>query len=176
VRESVDRDRVVRLMQRLVLAAPATEVRIYFAGGASALLMGWRASTIDVDVAIVPEADDVFRAIPGIKEALDINIELASPGDFIPLPPGWEERSLLIERRGSIGFYHFDFYSQALAKVERGHAQDEADVRAMIGAGLVEPQRAREMFDAIEPGLYRFPAIDPGTFRRAVERAFWRGL
>ena len=66
-------------------------------------------------------------------------------------------------------FRHYDFYAQALAKVERGHARDLADVRAMLERGLVEPARLRELFAAIEPMLYRFPAVDPPTFRAALE-------
>ena len=42
----------------------------------------------------------------------------------------------------------------------------------MIERGLVDPRQARGYFDSIEPELFRFPAIDPPTFRRAVETAF----
>ena len=67
---------------------------------------------------------------------------------------------------------HFDLYAQALAKVERGHRQDLADVREMIARGLVDPRSALEYFARIEPDLFRFPAIDPPSFRRAVEEVF----
>jgi hypothetical protein len=63
-------------------------------------------------------------------------------------------------------------YAQALAKVERGHEQDLADVRAMLERNLVEPSRALEYFGRMEPQLYRFPSIDPARFRQAVEEAF----
>ena len=42
----------------------------------------------------------------------------------------------------------------------------------MIAIGLVNPAEALTQFEAIEPELYRFPAIDPGTFRKAVEKLF----
>ena len=38
-----------------------------------------------------------------------------------------------------MAFHHFDLYAQALAKIERGHAQDVDDVREMLRRGLVEP-------------------------------------
>ena len=158
-------------MDRLGRAA-STALRVYFVGGTSAVLIGWRSATIDVDLMIRPHDDALLRAIPEAKEALDINLELASPADFIPLPAGWEERSPLIERRHLVAFHHFDFYSQALAKVERGHRQDIDDVNAMLERGLVAREEARRRFDEIEPELYRFPAIDPPTFRRAVETMF----
>jgi len=125
-----------------------------------------------VDLKLLPEQDALLRAIPALKESLELNVELASPVDFIPVPPGWEDRSPFIDRLGRVSFHHFDLYAQALAKVERGHAQDVADVREMLRRGLVDPGRAREYFRRIEPELYRYPAIDPPAFRRAVEQTF----
>jgi hypothetical protein len=143
--------------------------RAYFTGGASAVLVGWRQSTIDVDIKLKPESDRLFRAIPSLKESLQLNVELACPADFIPELPGWEERSPFIEKEGRLAFHHYDFYAQALAKIERGHAQDVADVREMLRRGLVSPDRLRELFEAATPQLHRYPAIDPPSFRRALE-------
>ena len=161
-------------MQSLARAAEGP-VRVYLVGGTTAVLMGWRASTIDVDLVVRPEDDAMMRAIPALKDALQVNVELASPLDFIPVPPGWEERSPLVTRTQRVAFHHFDLYAQALAKVERGHRQDLEDVREMIARGLVVPSRALEYFARMEPELYRFPAIDPPTFRRAVDAAFGSG-
>ena len=58
--------------------------------------------------------------------------------------------------------------SRLLARVERGHAQDLADVDVMLRRSLVNAAGLREYFDAIEPMLYRFPAIDAASFRQAV--------
>lgn len=135
------------------------------------MLLGWRPTTVDVDLELVPEQDAVLRAVPRLKEELSINVELASPGHFIPLPAGWEERSLLVDLGRLLAVYHFDPYSQALAKLERDHARDREDVRALVDSGLVEPTRILDYFDEIEPVLYRFPAIDPAAFRRRVELA-----
>lgn len=146
------------------------EIRLYFTGGATAVLNGWRQSTIDVDILMIPEDDAVFRSLPGLKESLELNIELASPADFIPEVPGWQERSPSIERRGKVSYFHYDLYAQALAKIERGHSQDEADVHEMIRRGAVDREELMRHFEEIEPHLFRYPAIDPGTFRRAVER------
>ena len=61
--------------------------QVYFTGGATAVLLGWRATTIDVDIRMFPESDRLYRAIPALKESLEINVELASPADFIPELP-----------------------------------------------------------------------------------------
>jgi hypothetical protein len=42
----------------------------------------------------------------------------------------------------------------------------------MIAKGLVDPTEALSQFESIEPHLYRFPAIDPGSFRKAVIELF----
>lgn len=149
--------------------APA---RVYFTGGATAVLFGWRDSTIDVDIRIAPETDRLLRAIPLLKESLRINVELASPLDFIPVPAGWEDRSPFIAQERILSYHHFDLYAQALSKVERSHAQDLNDVETMIERGLVVPAKACDYFERIAPELYRYPAIDPASFARAAARAF----
>ncbi len=169
MRAVADAARIRMFMQALGREADV-EATAYLTGGATAVLIGWRASTIDVDVKLVPESDRLLRALARLKNELRINVELASPGEFVPLPRGWEERSIFVDRIGNLSFRHFDPYSQALAKLERGHAQDLEDVRALVERGLVDPARARSYFDEIEPSLYRFPAVDPRSFRETVER------
>lgn len=60
-------------------------------------------------------------------------------------------------------------YSQALSKLERAHDRDLADVREMLARSLVDRDRLRAFHEEIEPELYRYPAIDPTSFRRRVE-------
>lgn len=170
MRRPVDEERIRRFMRELGEEADQ-EGRLYFTGGATAVLVGWRPSTIDVDIKIEPEADRLFRALPRIKDKLEINVELAAPDQFIPEVPGWKERSSFIVRQGRLSFYHYDFYAQALSKIRRGHALDRQDVREMIGRGLIDREGLRRRFEQIEPQLYRFPAIDPERFRRDLEEA-----
>ena len=169
MRELADASRVGAFLEQLGRRA-RRPVRLYLAGGATAVLRGWRDTTIDIDIKLVPESDELLREIPRLKEALQINVELASPDQFIPALPGWEERSLFLRQVGKLSVYHLDPYSQALAKIERGHTQDLADVRAMAGDGLVEKGRLMELFERIEPLLYRYPAVDAAAFRKAVRR------
>ena len=168
MRELADAGRIHRFMRALGSVAPRDGV-CYLVGGGTAVLLGWRESTIDVDIELDPDQDEVLRALPAIKDELQINVELASPRDFIPLPAGWQERSPSIGREGRLTFKHFDLLSQALAKLERGHTQDLGDVRVMLERGLVEAGRVRSAFDEIEPQLYRFPAIYPADFRWRME-------
>ena len=168
MRGLADTERLRRFFRELARAAE-TDGDVYLTGGATAVLLGWRQSTIDADILMVPEQDSLYRALPRLKEELHLNVEIASPAHFIPELPGWRERSLLVERVGRLSFFHYDPYSQALAKVERGHDKDRADVAQLLARGLVEPQRLRELFEAIAPRLHRYPAIDPATFRQKLD-------
>jgi hypothetical protein len=155
------------------LAANArVPVAVYFTGGATAVLLGWRGTTVDVDVRIDPEQDSVLRAISDLKERLDINLELASPEDFVPVMTDWRSRSPFIERRGRVSFHHFDLHAQALSKVERGHEQDSADVAAMLERGLIEPSSMWRYYDAVAPNLYRYPTLSASSLERAMREAF----
>jgi hypothetical protein len=120
-------------------AAAREDAVCYLVGGGTAVLVGWRATTLDVDIRLEPEHADLLRELVHLKDELRINVELASPADFIPLPDGWRERSPFVGKEGKVVFRHFDPLSQALAKLERDHP------------------------------LYRFPAIDPRRFRARVE-------
>ena len=122
-----------------------------------------------MDVLLVPEIEALLRAVQQLKDELEVNVELASPADFIPIPSGWEDRSVFVTCEGRMSYFHFDLLAQALAKLERAHAQDLDDVDAMLERGLVERDAVLAYFAQIEPDLYRFPAIDPATFRARVE-------
>ena len=161
-------------MERLGRAARGPG-RVYFTGGATAVLLGWRASTIDADLKLDPEPPGIFEVLPRIKDDLAINVELAAPDDFLPQLPGWRDRSLFIERHGEVDFFHYDLYAQALAKVERGHAQDGRDVRTMLERGLIEPRELRRLHAAIEADLARFPAVDPDELLRKLDEALRAG-
>ncbi len=170
MRPLVDAARLELLFQEFGREAKEP-VRLYLVGGASALLRGWRRSTIDVDLRLEPESTSLLRGFSEIKERLNLSLELASPLDFLPELPSWRDRSPFLKQVGSVSIFEFDFYSQALAKIQRGHAQDVLDVRSMFADGLVEASRLLELFAAIEPELYRFPAVNAGALREDVERA-----
>jgi hypothetical protein len=168
VRRDLDRERLLEFLAALgrVAREPAT---VYLTGGATAVLHGWRNATVDVDLKLEPESDTLLRALPRLKEELQLNVELASPDGFVPELAGWRERSPFVAQQGRLTVRHYDLYSQALAKIERGHARDLLDVREMLARGLVDAARLRVLFAEMEPSFYKYPAVDPPTFRRALE-------
>jgi hypothetical protein len=142
---------------------------VYFTGGATALLLGFREQTIDIDLKLDPEPAGAFEAIAELKNRLELNVELASPEDFIPADAGWRERSRHIMSIGRIDFFHYDFAMQALAKLERGHAHDLQDVRSLLRGGFVTREELRAVFARLQPQLLRYPAIDESQFKKKVE-------
>jgi hypothetical protein len=168
---SANRDRILRLMAALGAAA-RKRTRVYFTGGATAVLLALRYTAPEAELELDPFDNDLLRVLVDLKHSIELRVNLACPAYFIPVPRGWERRSPFIARRGRVSFHHFDLYAQALAKVERGDAEDMADVGAMLRRGFVDRARALKYFRRIEPELYRYPVIDPPTFRRAVHRAF----
>lgn len=168
MRFPAEKERVLDLLRYLGPLARSPG-RVYLVGGGTALLAGWRDKTLDVDMKLDPEPGGIFEAIEKAKNSLGINIELASPEQFVPPLPGWRERSVFIARHGLVDFYHYDPYGQALAKLERAHDRDLADVRAMVQSGWVIPGKLRELFSAVKPLLVRYPAVDAEALTRAVE-------
>jgi len=167
MRKRADEQDVRRFLEEFARHASASTT-CYLSGGATAVLHGWRTSTIDIDIRLEPEDDGLLRALPRLKDELQLNVEAASPADFIPLPDGWRERSIVIATIGRLHVRHFDLYSQALAKAIRGHDVDRLDVNAMLEHGYIDRTTLLGFFDLIEPQLYRFPGLDPARARRNV--------
>lgn len=165
----------VRAFMEALGRASSSPGRVYLTGGSSAVLIGWRLSTVDIDLRLDPEPAGAFEALRRLKDELQINVELASPQDFIPPVPGWERASVFIARHGDVSFYHYDFRGQALAKLERGHGRDLLDVSAMLERGLVTADAIRESFAAIRAEIVRYPSVDADGFERRVA-AFLAGL
>lgn len=168
MRRKLDREKLDQFLHAIAAATDQT-TRVYLTGGATAILLGWRDTTIDVDLKIEPENDQILRAISDLKEQLEINVELACPSDFIPEAPGWEARSKFVMQDRTVTIYHYDFYAQALSKIERFHERDIHDVKEMLRRKIIDPARLRDVFDAIEPLMYRFPAISKKAFKKKLE-------
>jgi hypothetical protein len=143
--------------------------RVYIVGGGTAVLLGWRPSTIDADL----HADDdaVFKDIQTIKEALAINIEFVRPEDSVPRLSGSEDRHVFIQSIGAVRFFHYDPYAQLLSKVVRGFARDMQDARRFISSGMVDPECFRRLVLAIPAADYvKYPSISTAAVVEAVEK------
>src|SRR5258706_11260398 len=115
MRRKVTAETLRQFMQELAAAARGPG-NVYFTGGATALLLGFRDQTIDIDLKLDPEPKGVFEAIARLKNSLDVSVKLAFPDNFIPARQDWRERSRQIALIGQVEFFHYDFALQALSK------------------------------------------------------------
>ncbi len=153
MRERVDKQRIELFLQRLgqYFLRPG---RVYLVGGTTLVYEGLRAQTLDVDISFEVANEDHSRFIAivrDLKERLLMNIEEASPADFIPLPSGYRERSEYIGRYGQLEVFHFDLYSTALSKIERGTEDDFADVLSLLRSERLESKRLGDYFEEVLP-------------------------
>jgi hypothetical protein len=169
VRREVTSGAVRELMVELARSAPAGEVfRVYIVGGGTAVLAGWRASTIDVD--LHADRDAVFRDIQAIKERLDLNIEYARPEQFVPPLAGSERRHVFIDRVGDVEFFHYDPYAQLLSKIVRGFRQDVLDARSFLQSGMVDAGEFRTLVHQIpESAFAKYPSLSHDAVISAVD-------
>ena len=85
-------------------------VRFYLVGGIVLIDLGLRGTTLDIDYAA--DADepvvlgDLEQAIRALKEELDINVEPASPADFLPIPPSVLDQSRFVGRYGPVDVFY----------------------------------------------------------------------
>ena len=163
MRSAVTVAKLEEFMKRLGRSAKSPGV-IYLTGGATALILRIRDQTVDIDIKMDPEPAGAFEAIAELKDALAVNVELASPDQFIPPLPGWNERSALIGTYGKVEFRHYDFYGQALSKIERGNAKDLSDARALVGRDLINPKELERLALSVIVDLIRYPAVEKDDF------------
>jgi hypothetical protein len=159
-------------MKELAQSAPRRGAfRVYLVGGGTAVYLGWRRSSIDVD--LFSDQDVIFRDIQKIKERLNINIEFARPEDFVPPLDGSADRHVFIEKLGAITFYHYDPYAQLFSKIVRGFERDLEDARQFVGRGTVDPVRFRTLVKKIPDAAYaRYPSLSRKGVEGAVDRFF----
>jgi hypothetical protein len=72
-----------------------------------------------------------------LKNELDVNVEPASPADFLPVPPGAHERSRYVGRFGPIDVYYYDLASLVIEKAARAYEQDLDDAEQLVRSGQV---------------------------------------
>jgi hypothetical protein len=177
-RQPADRSRIDLFLRRLGehFRRPG---RIYLVGGTTMVFEGLRAQSLDIDLILdVAPADyaAMMQAIRELKDQLALNVEEASPGDFIPLPAGYQERALFVGRYGQLDVFHFDPYSTALSKIARGTEEDLNDVLALLRAGRLEMASLERYYQEIHPQLAaKSLRQDPREFDAKFQalRAMW---
>jgi hypothetical protein len=169
MREALTRDRLHTLMGALADSVTSgASIRAYFIGGATAVDRGWRGSTIDAD--LHASDDRLFSHVQQIKDRLRVNVELASPEDFVPPLSGSADRHIFIETIGRVSFFHHDPYAQLLSKIVRGFRRDLEDATRFLDDGLVEVKPFRALVHGIPDEAYtKYPNLSRAAVEAAVE-------
>ena len=167
MRPNVDKGQIENFLKNLgrVYRKPG---RLYLVGGAALVHAGLRpGSTEDIDLEIrASNEDEMTNAIRQLKDTMKINVEFASPADFIPVPHQWEMNATFIGRYGTIDVFYFDFHSIALSKIQRGSTRDINDVKLLLQYKLINLEGLDAAFQEVLPQVGKRPYIrlDPEQF------------
>jgi len=124
--------------------------RLYLTGGAALVHRGIRpGQTLDIDIQVTVDPANLTGQIAQLKHKLNINIEFASPSDFIPLPTQWEARSEFIKRYDQVDVFYFDWYSIALSKMQRANRQDVVDVQLLVRQGFMDTTELDSLYQDV---------------------------
>ena len=129
---------------------------VYLVGGSSLLLVAAKASTADIDLTFEVSREhhaEFIRCLRQIGREMGLPIEQASPDEFLPLPAGHQDRRRYIVRYGALEVFHFDFYSVALGKLQRGNEKDYADVISMVRNHVIDFESLERYFQEVLPKL-----------------------
>lgn len=142
--------------------------RLYLVGGAALVHLGIRPGfTQDIDVQVSGANEgELIVTIQQLMQQMQINVEFASPSDFIPLPAHWETHAQYVGHYGGVDVFYFDFYSIALSKIERGNNRDIADVRILVQKGIIDLNELDAAYQDVlaQLGHGRYPRITPQRF------------
>ena len=164
---------------RRSVAAPA---RLYLVSRTSHLAEGWRDRVPAFELAGEAGSAELGEAVRDAARALGVELVWESPADVIPLPAGWEERSLgaealakaarpaMIDQGGTVSpleLRHFDPYSVVLRLIARGDEPDYVAALEYVRHAWVEPARLEGLLGEVVPRMTsRTLAQDPAEFRR----------
>ena len=135
--------------------------------------LGLRAATVDIDY--VADADDPAAladfelAVRHLKNELDINIEPASPADFLPIPRSALDQSRYVGQYGAVSVYHYHLPSLILSKAARGLEQDLDDVIRLVRAGAVAWDDVEAMWRTVRAQPTGWLRYEPDEVERRLE-------
>ena len=154
---------------RRQVVAPA---RLYLVSRTSHLAEGWCDRVPALELAGDAGRTELGEAVRDAGRALGVDVVWESPADVIPLPAGWEERSLAAtigqgDTGNALEVRHFDPYSVVLRLIARGDEPDYVAALEYVLHGWVEPARLEGLLSEVVPRMTNQTlAQDPAEFRR----------
>lgn len=167
MRPNVDKQTIESFLQQLgrTFRKPG---RLYLVCGAALVHAGVRPGfTQDINIQVGGANESEFIiGIQRLIQQMQINVEFASPQDFIPLPSQWEAHAQFVARYGQIDVFYFDFYSIALSKIERGTTRDIEDVKLLVQQQRIELNELDAAYQEVfaQLGKGRYLKVTPERF------------
>jgi hypothetical protein len=146
--------------------------RLYLVARTSHLAEGWCDRVPAFELAGDADRGELGEAAREAARALGVDLVWESPADVIPLPQGWEERSLgaaigLGGAGHALEIRHFDPYSVVLRLIARGDEPDYVAALEYVLHKWVEPARLEGLLSEVVPRMTNQTlAQDPAEFRR----------
>jgi hypothetical protein len=150
----------------------ARPARLYLVSRTSHLAEGWCDRVPALELAGDGSSAELGEVARETARALGVHLVWESPVDVIPLPAGWEERSLptTIGKGGSgnaLDVRHFDPYSVVLRLIARGDEPDYVAALEYVLHKWVDPARLEGLLGEVVPRMTNQTlAQDPAEFRR----------
>ncbi|MGH2535025.1 MAG: DUF6036 family nucleotidyltransferase [Thermomicrobiales bacterium] len=148
-------------------------LRFYLVGGSVLIDLGLRPATLDIDY--VADADDpetlaqLELAIRSLKIELDVNVEPASPADFLPIPSSALDRSRYVGQFGPVAVYYYHLPSLIIGKAARGLEQDLADAVRLIRAGEVDWEEVEATWREVRASPAGWLRYEPAEVEQRLE-------
>ena len=146
---------------------------IFLTGETTHVMEGWRPWTTHIEFASSVQKDDRASfngCVARIANEMGINVTDEFPGEVIPLPAGYEDRSHDLSASLDLDFLsvrHFDPYSIAYRYIARGLEQDYQLVLAYLDNGWIREEEMGERLEDLLPSLNSETIQqDPAEFRR----------
>lgn len=130
------------------------QATFYLLGGSALLLLGNPRQTLDIDYTtdLNPERKvDLENSLKLLAAQFRLDIEAVPIEEFVPVPPGAENRRRFIGRFGNIDVFLYDLYTIALSKISRGFDTDLEDVVFLIKNGLIDLPELQRLYQVILP-------------------------
>lgn len=137
-------------------------------GETSQVYESWRRWTSKIELASDASSPSRFATVRDELTAdMDLHVIDEFPGELIPLPDGYQQRSRPIAVFGDLAIRHFDPYATAFRFIARGDEPDYHLVLAYVRHGWIDLEEMDERLEALLP-QFSMDTIqqDPAEFRR----------
>ena len=153
------RNFLIRLSQQY-----SQPVKLYLLGGSALCFLGNPRRTVDIDCVVELSTEEFTNTLEAVAAELQVEVEVISIDEFIPLPSNSTARHHNLEKYGSIEVFIFDPYSIALSKLARGFDTDIQDILFLLGRGIIEFSMLTKFVEDAIPQAWDYD-IDPDELR-----------